>query len=268
MAAPALPDPTTCTCDTNASGERKVSQEELSEHRSEASCWVLLRGAVWDLTPFLADHPGGPGAILEFAGKDATAQWESFHPPEVLKQLSPSLKIGDADFALAAAAENQQETVSEKLLHACKMGGSTEVDDLIAAGADVNFQGGPGREAPLHWAARKGLPPMVASLLGASASIEACDAEGQTPLILAARNGHQKVLPQLIEAKANLNAADQRGETALHAAAALGSLRLVKLLLGAGADATIKDKEGNTPAETAAEQGHSAAEEVLADHTS
>eukprot|EP00931_Biecheleriopsis_adriatica_P006691 TRINITY_DN108054_c0_g1_i1.p1 TRINITY_DN108054_c0_g1~~TRINITY_DN108054_c0_g1_i1.p1 ORF type:complete len:268 (+),score=75.98 TRINITY_DN108054_c0_g1_i1:104-907(+) len=262
MAAPALPDPTTCTCDTNASGDRKVSREELEKHRSEASCWVLLRGAIWDLTPFLADHPGGPGAILEFAGRDATSIWESVHPPEVLAQLSPSLRIGEADNELAAAAQ-APETVSEQLLHACKMGGSTEVDELLRARADPNHQGGQGGEAPLHWAARKGLPPMAASLLAASAELEARDLDGQTPLLLAARNSQQKILSELLSVKASVNASDSRGETALHAAAALGSVRLVKLLLGAGADPSIQDKEGNTPADTAAEHGHSPAEDLI-----
>ena len=50
----------------------------------------------------------------------------------------------------------------EQLLHACKMGGSSEIDTLLAAKADPNFQAGQGGEAPLHWAARKGLPVMVA----------------------------------------------------------------------------------------------------------
>ncbi|CAE8631096.1 unnamed protein product, partial [Polarella glacialis] len=95
-----------------------VSLEELAEHLTEASCWVLIRGAVWDLTPFLVDHPGGAGAILEFAGRDATAVWESLHPPEVLAQLSPSLRIGDADNSLISKSE-APETLSEKLLHAC-----------------------------------------------------------------------------------------------------------------------------------------------------
>mmetsp|Transcript_118995 Transcript_118995/g.333303 ORF Transcript_118995/g.333303 Transcript_118995/m.333303 type:complete len:268 (-) Transcript_118995:220-1023(-) len=265
MAAPALPDPTECTCDTNASGERKVSVEELREHQSQESCWVLLNGAVWDLTPFLSDHPGGPGAILEYAGKDATALWESIHPPAVLSQLAPSLRIGDADNSLLAASQ-APETTSDQLLHACKMGGSTEVDDLLKAGADPNHQGGPGREAPLHWAARKGLPPMVASLLAASASLEVKDAEGQTPLLLAVRNSQQKVITDLLAAKAEVNAADGRGETPLHAAAAIGSVRLVRMLLGAGADAAATDSEGNTPAETASEHGHMAAEQLISEH--
>mmetsp|Transcript_71097 Transcript_71097/g.197497 ORF Transcript_71097/g.197497 Transcript_71097/m.197497 type:complete len:270 (-) Transcript_71097:71-880(-) len=265
MAAPALPDPTTCTCDTNASGERKVSPEEIAEHISDQSCWVVLKGEVWDLTSFLPEHPGGPGAILEYAGRDATLMWESVHPPEILASLPASLRIGDADNALAAAAAApRSESVSEQLLHACKMGGSTEVDELLAARADPNFQGGPGGEAPLHWAARKGLPPMISALVAASANLEARDTEKQTPLHLAARNGQNKAITELLAAKAAVSAVDSRQETPLHAAAALGSVRLVKLLLGAGADPAAQDQEGNTPAEAAAENGHGAAEDLIA----
>jgi ankyrin repeat protein len=186
------------------------------------------------------------------------------HPPEVIAQLTPALRIGIPDNALQAAADApSQESVSDQLLHACKMGGSTEVDELLAARADPNHQGGQGQEAPLHWAARKGLPPMMVSLLGASANLELRDSEGQTPLHLACRNGQQKMVAELLQAKAAVNTVDSRGETALHAAASLGSVRLVRVLLGAEADVTIKDKEGNTPADTAAEQGHTAAEDLI-----
>lgn len=266
MAAPPLPDPTSCTCDPGHSGTRLISVEEISKHSTEESCWLLLKGDVWDLTPFLADHPGGAGAILEFAGRDATTVWESIHPPEVMAQLVSSLKVGTPDNELLAiSAAPRQDNVSEMLLHACKMGGSTEVDDLLAQKADPNIQGGQGKEAPLHWAARKGLPAMAVSLLGAQANLEVRDAEGQTPLLLAARNSQQKIISELVKAKAEINVADNRGETALHAAASLGSVRLIKLLLGVGADRTIEDSEGNTAADVAESRGNTAAEELLND---
>eukprot|EP00929_Paragymnodinium_shiwhaense_P094079 TRINITY_DN54496_c0_g1_i1.p1 TRINITY_DN54496_c0_g1~~TRINITY_DN54496_c0_g1_i1.p1 ORF type:complete len:268 (-),score=62.85 TRINITY_DN54496_c0_g1_i1:289-1092(-) len=261
MAAPPLPDPGTCTCD-GGGDERKVTAEEMKEHCSEQSCWVILKGDVWDLTPFLADHPGGPGAILEYAGRDATALWESIHPPEVLSQLKPSLRIGIADNALAAAAV-APTTLSEQLLHACKMGGSTELDGLLAAKADPNIQGGPGREAPMHWAGRKGAKDMVERLLAVSAHIDPRDVEEQTPLHLAVRNSHQKLIPDLVAAKADINAKDKRGETPLHAAAALGSVRLIKAILAATPNASTKDSEGNTAAEVASEHGHMAAEDLI-----
>merc|ERR1711924_557104 len=116
------------------------------------------------------------------------------------------------------------------------MGGSTEVDELLAARADPNYQGGQGLESPLHWAARKGLPPMMVSLLSAKADLEKRDSDNQTPLHLACRNGQHKMAAELLKANAAVNAEDVRGETPLHAAASLGSVRLIKVLLGGAAD--------------------------------
>lgn len=262
-ASPGLMDPNECSCDCVGSDQRKISPEEMAKHRSEESCWVLLKGDVWDLTPFLTDHPGGPGAILEYAGKDATSVWEALHPPAVLALLSPELRVGVADMALASESSKPSEDVSDQLLHVCKMGGSTEVDALLAAGANPNHQGGPGMEASMHWAARKGAVPMIASLLAASASLEVLDAEGQTPLHLAVRNSHQPAIKALLEAKSNINAQDGRGETPLHAVAGTGSMRIAKLLFTAGADPSITDKEGNTAADTAAERGNAAVEDLI-----
>lgn len=265
MSAPGLPDPLECNCDCVSEDVRKISVEEMDKHKTDKSCWVLLKDDVWDLTPFLMDHPGGPSAILEFAGRDATAVWESVHPPEVLSQLSKSLRVGVADMDLAAAASAPTEASgpSEKLLHACKLGGSTEVEDLLAANADPNFQGGPGREAPIHWAARKGAPVMAKSLMEAKASLNSLDAEGQTPLILAARNGQLEVLKMLVVSNAGLNVQDERGETALHAAAGLGSVKIVKALLATDIDLAMEDKEGNTAADTADERGNMSAENLI-----
>lgn len=41
---------------------------------SRESCWVIIKGEVYDVTDFLDDHPGGPDIILKYGGKDATHQ--------------------------------------------------------------------------------------------------------------------------------------------------------------------------------------------------
>jgi 4-hydroxysphinganine ceramide fatty acyl 2-hydroxylase len=43
---------------------------EVAKHNSESSCYVVLGQNVYDVTDFLADHPGGPELILEYGGKD------------------------------------------------------------------------------------------------------------------------------------------------------------------------------------------------------
>jgi flavocytochrome c len=76
-------------------GARSVSSAEVAKHNSEGDLWVIIEGKVYDLTSFLPDHPGGKKAIMLFAGKDATEEFNMLHPPNVLKKyLSPDALVG------------------------------------------------------------------------------------------------------------------------------------------------------------------------------
>ena len=48
---------------------------EVAKHSSKTDCWVVVDGQVLDVTSFLSEHPGGELAILTFAGKDATEEF-------------------------------------------------------------------------------------------------------------------------------------------------------------------------------------------------
>ena len=77
-------------------GKRALTMDEVSKHNSEGNLWVIIEGSVYDLTAFLPDHPGGKKAIMLFAGKDATEEFNMLHPPNVLKKyLSPDAKVGE-----------------------------------------------------------------------------------------------------------------------------------------------------------------------------
>ena len=52
---------------------RIYTEEDLALHSTASSCWVTRNGKVYDVTSFLADHPGGDDLILNFAGKDIGA---------------------------------------------------------------------------------------------------------------------------------------------------------------------------------------------------
>jgi len=86
-----------------------LTREEVAKHNSKASCWVILSGKVLDVTDFLKDHPGGELAILTFAGKDATEEFDMIHPPDVIDKYLPKSSVlgavgGGAAAAPAAAA--------------------------------------------------------------------------------------------------------------------------------------------------------------------
>merc|ERR1712107_594513 len=43
---------------------------------TDADCWVIVGDDVYDVTKFLPDHPGGKKAIMLYAGKDATEEFD------------------------------------------------------------------------------------------------------------------------------------------------------------------------------------------------
>merc|ERR1712196_317859 len=65
----------------SVSGGDGYSMEEVQKHNSNTDCWVVLHGRVLNVTSFLKEHPGGELAIMTFAGKDATKEFDIIHPP-------------------------------------------------------------------------------------------------------------------------------------------------------------------------------------------
>lgn len=68
--------------------------EDVAKHNKPTDCWVVVNGQVLDVTKFLPDHPGGGPAILLYAGKDATEEFNMLHKPEVVKKYAPDSIIG------------------------------------------------------------------------------------------------------------------------------------------------------------------------------
>jgi succinate dehydrogenase/fumarate reductase flavoprotein subunit len=68
--------------------------EEVAKHTTKNDCWVVVSGQVLNVTNFLPTHPGGELAILTFAGKDATEEFNMIHPPDVIPKYAPDAIIG------------------------------------------------------------------------------------------------------------------------------------------------------------------------------
>merc|ERR1712107_744777 len=72
-----------------------ITMEEVAKHVTKSDCWVVVSGQVLDVTNFLSQHPGGELAILTFAGKDATEEFNMIHPPDVIPKYAPDAIIGN-----------------------------------------------------------------------------------------------------------------------------------------------------------------------------
>ncbi|TYJ51867.1 hypothetical protein B9479_007540 [Cryptococcus floricola] len=79
-------------------GEVKVfSVEEVGKHNKKEDCWVIINGQVLDVTNFLEDHPGGVKAIMLYAGRDATEEFEMIHPANAISKYAPDTVIGKVE---------------------------------------------------------------------------------------------------------------------------------------------------------------------------
>jgi flavocytochrome c len=88
--APATSAPAPAKKDTN----KEYTVEEVAKHNTEKDCWVIVNGQVLDVTHFLKDHPGGKKAILIYAGRDATEEFNMLHKPDVVEKYAPESIIG------------------------------------------------------------------------------------------------------------------------------------------------------------------------------
>lgn len=52
---------------------------DIQTHNTQASCWAAIDGSVYDLTAWIAKHPGGPQRIISICGTDATATFNGQH---------------------------------------------------------------------------------------------------------------------------------------------------------------------------------------------
>merc|ERR1712045_370325 len=73
--------------------------DDVGKHTSKTDCWVVLHNRVLNVTSFLSQHPGGELAILTFAGKDATAEFDMIHHPDVVGKYAPDAIIGEVGAA-------------------------------------------------------------------------------------------------------------------------------------------------------------------------
>jgi hypothetical protein len=95
-ASNALPQSTSASvkASTTSSGQTYVLTD-VATHKNKSSCWAAVNGGVYDLTPWIAQHPGGEEAILSICGTDGSAAFNAQHSGQAdpAKELA-RFKIG------------------------------------------------------------------------------------------------------------------------------------------------------------------------------
>ncbi|XP_049839687.1 cortactin-binding protein 2-like isoform X5 [Schistocerca gregaria] len=138
------------------------------------------------------------------------------------------------------------EEKGRRLIEAAKVGAVTDVQTLLAAGADLEVRDSDGYTA-LHWAAERGHVDVATCLLEGGAEVDATNDSRITPLHRAAQSGHAAVVRLLAASSARTDARNRWGWTPLHWAAMRGHAEAAAALLEAGADREATTDELYTP---------------------
>ena len=84
---------------SSSSSSKEIGFAELCRHSAYDDLWLAIDGIVYDVTPFMDDHPGGGDIMLSAAGKDGTDDFEdvghSPHARELLKRFKVGTFKGD-----------------------------------------------------------------------------------------------------------------------------------------------------------------------------
>merc|ERR1711933_31343 len=99
--------------ESGGGGGGGLTMDEVAKHTSKTDCWVVVAGEVLDVTSFLSQHPGGELAIITFAGKDATEEFNMIHPPDVIPKYAPDACIGKLGEGGGAVEEDDSDSDSD-----------------------------------------------------------------------------------------------------------------------------------------------------------
>ncbi|MBU2213546.1 cytochrome b5 domain-containing protein [Patescibacteria group bacterium] len=76
-------------------GTEVFSMETVAAHNTNESCYTAVDGLVYDLTPFIDQHPGGDKNIMKICGRDGTNMFTRKHGEnDKAQEELASLQIG------------------------------------------------------------------------------------------------------------------------------------------------------------------------------
>jgi cytochrome b involved in lipid metabolism len=73
---------------------KDITLSEVQRHNKVYDGWIILRGKVYNIAPYLAYHPGGSAILEKCLGRDATVLFDKYHSWVNLDNLIGPLLLG------------------------------------------------------------------------------------------------------------------------------------------------------------------------------
>ena len=187
-----------------------------------------------------------------------------------------SALLRNVDFAVELCLQKKKthgdvladgSTVGQRLQQAASKGNSTEVQELLDRGADIN-------DAKSVWgtaimaAGERNHKEIVQLLIDRGANINLRGYRNDSVLEVASRRGYKEIVELLLDHGADINIRDSRFASALESASESGREDIVKLLIDHGADVNIRSENSKYGGalQAASARGRKEVVELLLDH--
>jgi cytochrome b involved in lipid metabolism len=90
---------------------RDIPPEEIRRHDKNHDGWIVVRGTVYNIGPYLPYHPGGIEIFKNVLGRDATTMFDKYHRWVNIDGLIGPLMIGTAASREGAASNSDRFSV-------------------------------------------------------------------------------------------------------------------------------------------------------------
>ncbi|WOH04628.1 hypothetical protein DCAR_0624039 [Daucus carota subsp. sativus] len=88
-----------------------LTYQDISTHNNKSDCWLIISNKVYDVTPFLYEHPGGEDIILKATGRDATEDYNGVNHSGEATGILQKYYVGDLDTS-SLPAKKQYNPIS------------------------------------------------------------------------------------------------------------------------------------------------------------
>lgn len=93
---------------------RTIPLDEVQRHNKPHDAWMILRGRVYNIGPYLAYHPGGQQILKGVLGKDGTALFDRYHRWVNIEGLIGPLLLGFVQVTNSSSSSNATVVVPPK----------------------------------------------------------------------------------------------------------------------------------------------------------
>lgn len=88
-----------------------ITWQELAQHNKKGDYWLCISNKVYNVSTYLAEHPGGDDVLIKYAGKDATQAFEDQQHSDYAVSIRDSFFVGNIDTTSSKLSDSPSKTL-------------------------------------------------------------------------------------------------------------------------------------------------------------